>query len=288
VTGERPENRRFGIVYQDYALMPHLSVFKNIEYGLKKIDRDKDSRKTKITAMAESLNIGHILHRRPGTLSGGEQQRAALARAFVVNPRLLLMDEPLSALDPQTRNTTRALLRKAVKEFGITVLHITHDMDDVWALANKVAILKDGRVAQQGSLEDIFNRPRNGFIADFVGAAIFEGTVSPASNGRCMVQADGITLSCLDKAQPGEEVRVAIRPENVMVFRHRPENVSARNVIAADLDECRREGTLYHLSFTAGGLRIPALMTTNAFNEMGLEKGKPSYLAIKSSNVRII
>lgn len=288
ITDERPENRRMGIVYQDYALMPHMTVFKNIEYGLKKTDKDKDSRKHKILAMAESLNIGHILHRRPATLSGGEQQRVALARAFVVEPRLLLMDEPLSALDPQTRNSTRALLRKAVGDYGVTVLHITHDMDDVWALANKVAILKDGRVAQQGTLDGIFNRPCSRFIADFVGAAIFEGKVAGANNGHCKVDIQGLTLASSDKAEPGDKVRVALRPENVMVFRERPRNLSARNVIEATLDECYRKGTIYHLNFRAGGVCIPALMTTNAFKEMRLEQNGLSFLAIKSSNVRII
>ena len=183
ITDDPPEKRRIGIVYQDYALLPHKNVFKNIEYGLKKVDSDKDSRKAKILAMAESLNISHVLHRKPPTLSGGEQQRVALARALVVEPRLLLMDEPLSALDPQTRQTTRSLLRRIMRARDVTVLHITHDMDDVWALADKVAILRDGHMEQIASVRDVFNRPCNGFVADFVGASVYEGTVLPSSNG---------------------------------------------------------------------------------------------------------
>jgi molybdate transport system ATP-binding protein len=287
ITDDPPEKRRIGIVYQDYALLPHMDVFKNIEYGLKKTDPNKESRRTKILDMAESLNISHILHRKPTTLSGGEQQRVALSRALVVAPRLLLMDEPLSALDPQTRYTTRALLRQAMRDRDITVLHITHDMDDVWALADKVAIMRDGRIEQHNTLQCVFNQPCNQFIADFVGATVFEGTVLPSSNGHCMIDIEGLVLSSTDHAQHGENIKVALRPENIMVFQQRPDNHSVQNIVEATLEDYYKEGILYHLFFRSGEVRIPAVVTSSAFHELNLERNRSSFLSVKATNVRI-
>ena len=288
ITSMLPERRRIGIVYQDYALLPHLTVGGNIEYGLKKVDPDKASRARKVRDMAESLQIGHLLHRRPGTLSGGEQQRTALSRALVVEPRMLLMDEPLSALDPHTRHDIRGLLRRVVKERGITVLHITHDLDDVWALADTVAILRDGRLVQHDTTHSVFHRPRNGFIADFVGAALFDARALPGDNGTGRVSIDGLTLSSADRAPGGTEVRVAIRPENVMVCAEPPGGASARNIVKGTLQDLYQEGAITHLSFNANGVRIPAMVTTSAYLEMGLDPGAERFLVIKASNVRIV
>jgi molybdate transport system ATP-binding protein len=288
ITDERPEKRRIGIVYQDYALLPHLNVYKNIDYGLKKAEKDKAARKRKIQDISTALDIDHLLHRSPTTLSGGEQQRVALARALAVEPRLLLMDEPLSALDPQTSRNTRTLLRKTIRKLGMTVLHITHNMDDVWALANKMAIINDGRLMQHDSLDGIFNRPCSRFIADFVGASIFDGRVTANGNGLSKVDVNGVTLTSTDPASEGADVRIALRPENIMVFKERPGNISARNVLEAALDDYYQEGKLYHLFFKAGGLCIPAVVTSNTFQEMNLGKNRSMFLAIKSANVKII
>ena len=288
ITDEAPERRRIGIVYQDYALLPHLTVAKNIEYGLKKVDPDKASRARKVREMAESLQIDHLLHRRPGTLSGGEQQRVALSRALVVEPRMLLMDEPLSALDPRTRHDIRALLRTVVKRRGITVLHITHDMDDVHALADKVAILRNGRLVQHDTVHRVFHRPCNGFIADFVGAAIFDARALPGDNGTGKVSVNGLTLATSDRVDHESEVRVALRPENVMVCAEPPLGASARNVLKGTLQDMYQEGRITHLSFSADGVLIPVLVTTSAYMEMGLDPGMERYLVIKAANVRIV
>jgi len=287
ITDDPPEKRRIGIVYQDYALLPHKDVFSNIEYGLKKIDRDKQSRRKKILEMAEALNISHILHRKPPTLSGGEQQRTALARALVVEPRLLLMDEPLSALDPQTRQTTRSLLRKLMHDSDVTVLHITHDMDDVWALADRVAIMRNGQLEQHDTMQCVFNRPNSRFIADFVGATIYDGTILPGCNGRCNVDIQGLQLSTIDHAKEGEQVRVALRPENVMVFQDRPEKTSIQNLVQATLEDYYKEGVLYHLTFRSGEVCIPAVVTSSAFQELNLKRKSTSFLGVKAANVKL-
>ena len=287
ITDDPPEKRRIGIVYQDYALLPHKDVFGNIEYGLKKVDQDKERRRSKILGMADRLNIGHVLHRKPPTLSGGEQQRVALARALVVEPRLLLMDEPLSALDPQTRQTTRALLRNTVRDCDVTVLHITHDMDDVWALADKVAILRNGRLEQLGTVDRVFNQPCSRFVADFVGASVFEGTVLPNANGSCLVDVQGLVLKSVDSGKCGDSVRVALRPENVIVFGERPVNSSIQNLVQATLEDYYKEGILYHLSFRCGNVSIPAVITSSAFHEMDLRRDATKFLGVKAANVKL-
>ena len=287
ITDDPPEKRRIGIVYQDYALLPHKNVFANIEYGLKKVDHDRASRRTKIMDMAKALNISHVLHRKPPTLSGGEQQRVALARALVVEPRLLLMDEPLSALDPQTRQTTRALLNRIMRERDVTVLHITHDMDDVWTLADKVAIMHDGLLEQIGTLDEVFNRPGNRFVADFVGASVFDATVLPGANGSCRVDMQGVVLDSLDAARSGDQVRVFLRPENVMVFKEKPENSSLENIVPATLEDYYKEGILYHLSFRSGSVRIPAVVTSCAFRELGLHRDEATFLGVRTDHVTL-
>lgn len=288
ITDDPPEKRRIGIVYQDYALLPHKDAFKNIEYGLKKVDPDKASRRAKVLAMAESLHIEHVLHRKPATLSGGEQQRVALARALVVEPRLLLMDEPLSALDSQTRQATRSLLRRIMRDRDVTVLHITHDMDDVWALADKLAILRNGRMEQIAPVGDVFNRPCNGFVADFVGACVYEGTVLPGSNGVSRVDVQGVVFSSADGGQSGDTVRVIIRPEHVMVFNQRPKRSSIQNIVRATLEDYSKEGILYHLRFRCGELCIPAVVTASSFNEMNLRREDTVFLGVKTANVALV
>lgn len=287
ITDEKPERRRIGIVYQDYALLPHLTVFKNIEYGLVKIDPDRASRKRKIHEMAESLNISHILHRKPGTLSGGEQQRTALARALVVEPRLLLMDEPLSALDPKTRHNIRALLKKTIKRLDMTVLHITHDLDDVWSLANKVAVFRDGRLLQHDTRDNVFNCPANDFLADFVGAVVYEGKVLEKNENACRIAVEGLELTASRQGLFDEQVRVALRPENVMVYQDKPD-CSQRNIFKATLEEFYHEGNLCHLSYKRNDMRIPVTMMTNTFYELNLTENINSYLAIRPSDLRII
>ncbi|MCK9274400.1 MAG: ATP-binding cassette domain-containing protein [Syntrophales bacterium] len=217
ITNELPEKRNIGIVYQDYVLLPHFTVFDNIAYGLKK--KKCCQKESKIREMACMLNIDHLLHRRPDTLSGGEQQRVALARALVVDPKLLLMDEPFSALDPQTGRETRQLLKRVISKSDITVIHISHDLNDAWALANKTAVLREGALLQFGKVDEIFNRPRSAFIANFVGATILHGTAEKNGNGLTSVNIDGVKLASIDSAINGSDVTVAIRPENIIVLK---------------------------------------------------------------------
>ncbi|MBS3759103.1 MAG: ATP-binding cassette domain-containing protein [Desulfobacterales bacterium] len=168
ITCMLPEYRGIGIVYQDHALFPHLNVFNNIAFGLKK-QFPKKKRQEKVHAVAEALKIDHILKRPIDNLSGGEKQRVAIARAIVVRPRLLLMDEPFSALDPLTRQKMRRLLRRVIRQHRMTVLHISHDPADMWLLANKVAYMHEGRLLQFDTLETMLNNPAHEKVSEFFG-----------------------------------------------------------------------------------------------------------------------
>ncbi|MGC8494930.1 MAG: ABC transporter ATP-binding protein, partial [Syntrophobacteraceae bacterium] len=168
-TNLAPEKRRLGIVYQDYALFPHLTVFDNIGFGLRLKGRPGREIKKAVEGMAAFLEIDSLLERRPGRLSGGERQRTALARALVMEPYVLLLDEPLSALDRSTRNRIRNELKRVHKELGVTIIHITHDVAEAFLLSDRLAVMKNGRILQEGAPEEMCRRPASRSVAELTG-----------------------------------------------------------------------------------------------------------------------
>jgi len=286
ITDERPEARQIGIVYQDYALLPHFSVYKNIAYGLKK--HKTEHVKETVEDMAASLQIDHLLHRMPDTLSGGEQQRVALARALIVEPKLLLMDEPFSALDIQTRRQARILLKKAIRERGTSVIHITHDLDDAWVFATKLAIFRKGRMLQFGPVEDVFNRPRSPFIAEFVGANLFSGIVKANGKAPCKVDVGGFTLDSLDMARDGAGVQVAVRRENIHVYKDRPRKRNGANIVEATLRQVISEGRDFSLSLNVCDTELGVLLGREAVRQLNAMPGDSVYAVVEAENVRIV
>jgi molybdate transport system ATP-binding protein len=286
ITHELPEHRHIGIVYQDYALMPHMTVFRNIAYGLKKHGgRDLEQ---SVRQMAASLHIDHLLHRKPATLSGGEQQRVALARALIAEPQLLLMDEPFSALDRQTRREARILLKKAVRERGTTVVHITHDLDDAWAFADKLAVFKGGRMQQFGSMQDVLTRPRSRFIADFVGADLLRGIVVSDAKEGAQIDIGGICLASLDAAVLGAEVDVAIRHEAITLQKAPPVSSNGFNVVPAVLDHVMPEGPAFLVDMHVNGTGLQALVSSDTLQRLQTREGDSLYALIPKQHVKII
>ena len=169
VTRVAPEKRNLGIVYQDYALFPHLTVFQNIAFGLNLKGYPGKKIKGAVEEMAGFLEIRHLLKRRPSRLSGGERQRVALARALVMEPYVLLLDEPLSALDRVSRNRIQNELKRIHIQLGITIVHITHDLAEAFFLADYLVVMKDGRILQEGAPEEVCRRPNNRSVAELVG-----------------------------------------------------------------------------------------------------------------------
>ena len=285
VTNLPPEKRCVSIVCQDYALFPHMSVFDNIAYGLRKREKDKSVIEREVRKVTEVLGISHLLHRKPETLSGGEQQRVAIARALVVKPKLLLMDEPFSALDVKTRENLRKLVKKAVEEYETTVLQVTHDFDDVFSLADRVVVMKDGRVMQIGKPEDVFSKPTNDFVADFVGTNILNGNVIGEEKGLTLIRVGNHILYSTDRAEG--DVRISIRPEDI-VISNEPLTSSAKNVIRCKVEEIKRGTNLVWLVLNCDGLRFKAVVTPSSLESMNIDVGKDVFASFKAVNVRIV
>ncbi|HHW43068.1 MAG TPA: ABC transporter ATP-binding protein [Desulfotomaculum sp.] len=185
ITRLPPEERRIGFVYQDYALFPHLDVRQNILFGLQSRKIPAAAREGKLGEVVQLLGIGHLLARNPSTLSGGEQQRVALARALVTEPQIFLLDEPLSALDPRTREGFQRELQRIHRATGTLTVHVTHDFAEAAFLADRIAVMQRGRLVQVGSPEEIFSRPSSLFTARFVGLRnVFAGEVLGAKGHR--------------------------------------------------------------------------------------------------------
>ncbi len=284
VTKEPPERRGISIVYQDYMLFPHMTVFDNIAFGLRKRLPEGEI-EGEVRCIARELHIERILHRKPGTLSGGEQQRVALARALVVGPKVLLMDEPFSALDAKTRERLRSLVKGVIAEYGTTVIHVTHDFEDVFALAKHVAVMREGRIIQFGTPEEVFSRPGDEFIAGFVGTNLLWGNVTGRKGGLTVVKVGDVILYTSDESDG--EVILSLRPEEIIVARE-PGECSAQNVVPVMVESMERRGQLVWLSLSLDGLSLRAVVTPNAVELMGIKPGRRFYALFKASALRVI
>jgi iron(III) transport system ATP-binding protein len=217
-----PHERGIGMVFQNYALWPHMTVFDNIAYGLRlqKIERAQVS--GRVDGVLEKVKLAGLGKRYPGQLSGGQQQRVALARALVLNPKILLLDEPLSNLDAKIRIQVRAEIRKLQQELGITTMYVTHDQEEALTLSDRIAVFNQGRVLQVGPPKDLYERPANRFVADFIGINnLIEGTVQSvdaAARRMRVATAFGEWWALLDERLPaGARCIVCVRPENAVV-----------------------------------------------------------------------
>lgn len=223
------EKRQIGMMFQNYALFPNMTVAGNIAFGLEMRGLPKAEIREKVRAALNLVKLDALGERKPHQLSGGQRQRVALARAFVINPRVLLLDEPLGALDKALRVDMQAELKRIQREIGITTIFVTHDQEEALTMADRIGILRDGRLVEEGEPEEIYNRPRTHFAATFLGDAnILSGTWS----GDAMVMADGtrISVSDAEKFRPGEPMQCAIRPERMHLERGTP--TSSENVLA--------------------------------------------------------
>lgn len=166
-----PEKREIGFVYQDYALFPHLNVYKNIAFGLQLRKTPATEIRDNVQTLVDMLGIEHLLERFPGTLSGGEQQRVSLARALILKPKILLMDEPLSALDPNTKKLLCRELKELHQKYQCTIVHVTHDFNEAILLADRIGVILKGRLRQIGYPEEVFSKPQDQEVAKFLGVA---------------------------------------------------------------------------------------------------------------------
>jgi len=214
VTRLAPELRQIGIVYQDYSLFPHLTVLENIRFGLCYLPTTKMPTQSWLDGLIELLGLQKILQRLPLNLSGGEKQRTSLARALAVQPAVLLLDEPLAALDPRFRGEIRNSLKQLHEQLDTTLLMVTHDFDEALYLAGRVGILRNGRLAQVGPAEEVFQRPATLFVADFVGMK----NIFPVQRRDDYLEFAGLKCSFPGRIEGGPS-HVALRPEDIIMSR---------------------------------------------------------------------
>ncbi|HKA34669.1 MAG TPA: ABC transporter ATP-binding protein [Candidatus Binatia bacterium] len=210
-----PERRKMSMIFQSYAVWPHMTVFQNVAYGLKLKKLAGGEIAKKVERMLRLVRLDALAARYPGELSGGQQQRVALARALVVEPEILLLDEPLSNLDANLREEMRFEIRRLHEEFRITTVYVTHDQAEAMVTSDRIAVMHQGRIVQLGAPEEIFDRPRTRFVAEFIGKTnILRGNLE---SGRSVALGDGLKLQVVaaDNLTPGKDVFVCIRPHSV-------------------------------------------------------------------------
>ena len=208
-----PYKRQINTVFQKYALFPHLNVFENIAFGLRMQKLPEAEIKQRVMEMLETVSLKGFEHRRPDALSGGQQQRVAIARALVNRPKVLLLDEPLAALDLKLRKDMQIELKRIQQQVGITFIYVTHDQEEALTMSDTIVVMDKGSIQQIGTPEDIYNEPKNAFVADFIGESnIIDGIMLQDD----LVQMYGKTFPCLDGGfAPNEAVDVVIRPEDI-------------------------------------------------------------------------
>jgi len=285
ITSTEPRLRTIGMVYQDYVLFPHLTVGDNITFGLRQKKSSPREQQALVEEMSSLLEISHLTGRYPGTLSGGEQQRVALARALVLRPEILLLDEPMSALDCCTRERMRLELSRIRRVTGTTIIQITHHFEDVFALADRIAIMREGQVVQIGETTDVFQHPADTFVAGFLGIGnIIRGKAERAGNIARITPALG--PSFFAASEIAGEVVATLHAEDVILSAE-PFASSARNCLPGTVVEIIPSGSTVRVILDAG-FPLTALLTRESCCDLLLEPGSRAYATFKAAAVHLI
>jgi len=267
-----PERRSVGLVFQEYALFPHLNVRRNVAFGGRE----------RVDELLERFRISHLAHARPGDLSGGERQRVALARALARDPSVLLLDEPLSALDAHTRNVVRGELAELLAELRLPTLLVTHDFEDAAALADRVGVIVDGRILQVGSAGDLLAAPADAFVASFTGANLLHGTARPGLNGLTEVVLDDARLA-YSTDEVGGRVGLAVYPWEIALARTEPAD-SAVNHLRGDVRSLVALGNRVRVRVGP----LTAEITAASAERLALREGEPVVASFKATAARLV
>lgn len=283
VTRLPPEKRGIVIVYQDHVLFPHMTVMENIKYGLHFHKLNEGETRKRFGQLTEELELTHIENRLPLNLSGGELQRVALARALMVKPRVLLLDEPLSALDPNFREDIRHGLKKIHLSSSTTFMMVTHDFAEALSLGSRGAVINNGKIEQTGDMEDIFQRPGTPFVADFVGMKnIFEARFA----GSSAVIGNDLEIDT-GRRTPGGQGLIAIRPDDIIItWEEVPWNNKNffKGIFAGAIDQ----GFYYEAHVQVGMITFKSLISKKALFEMKLFDGAEVFLSFENIAVHIL
>ena len=270
-----PHKRGIGMVFQNYALFPHMTVEENLGFPLEVRGIGKSDRETKITRALDMVKMAEFKNRRPAQLSGGQQQRIALARALVFEPGLVLMDEPLGALDKQLREHMQFEIKNLAHSIGITVVYVTHDQTEALTMSDRVAVFNDGMIQQLDPPEELYEKPQNSFVAQFIGENnTLDGTVKEIHDGLCEVELDDGTMiraTPVNISGVGSRTRVSIRPERVETNKNRmsPESFLVR----AEVLEVIYIGDVYRTRLRVAGNDDFIARSRNAADYLKLQPG---------------
>jgi len=280
-----PQVRRIGYLFQEYALFPHLTVSQNIGFG---VSGPRPERQARVARLLDVLQLRGLATRYPPELSGGQQQRVALARALATEPRVLLLDEPLSALDTPTREPLRRELRRVLSRCGIPTLLVTHDRIDALTLGDRMLVIADGRIRQAGPVHEVFSRPADLAVARSVGMeTVTPGRVRARAQGLLTVEVGRARLSVYDPGDVEGSVFVCIRAEDVVLERGALSQMSARNHLGGRVVALNPEGLLCRVTVDCGFV-LAALITRSAREDLGLAVGETVTAVVKATAIHLI
>jgi putative spermidine/putrescine transport system ATP-binding protein len=280
ITNLLPERRNFGMVFQGYALFPHLTVAENVAFPLRARRVPREEIATRVRDALAQVQLERFTDRLPRQLSGGQQQRVALARAMVFSPELMLLDEPLSALDKRLRSDLQGELKQLHRRLGRTFINVTHDQEEALAMSDRIAIMRDGRVVQLGRPHDLYERPATRFVADFLGKSNFiSGTVETSDRTGFRYSAGGTSFQQVAAEPPpkGSAVLLALRPEKMAIHAGRPAN--GVNAVAAEIVSLSYAGSALHLVLRSAELGELMLTTPTWRAETSPEPGLSVWLS---------
>jgi spermidine/putrescine transport system ATP-binding protein len=289
VTHAPPYEREVNQVFQSYALFPHLNVRENIEFGLKMKKVGRDEMRHRVNEAVRMVALAEYQRRKPHQLSGGQRQRVALARAIVNRPKVLLLDEPLSALDAALRQSMQIELKRLQAKLGITFVFVTHDQEEALTMSDRIAVINRGKVEQIGPVQEIYHRPKTTFVATFLGKAnVINGTVVGRGDGNTVrVKVEpGLDLDVCHNDAVGQEARVAVRPEKINITSNPPDGVNAFEVTV--LEELFRGAIDELLVRTQGGLELSVVVANEGQMEAAVHQGDRVWCQIHPQDAVLI
>ena len=283
-----PNLRPTNMVFQNYAIFPHLNVEENVAYGLRKKNLPKEKKLKMINDSLELVGLEGLNKRSSNALSGGQKQRVALARALILKPKVLLLDEPLSALDKKLREQMQSELRNLQKAVGITFILVTHDQEEALTMSDKIAVMFDGKVEQIASPKELYERPSSRRVASFIGAMNFVNAVILESNGKVKVKSDLLGKFEISKKQVSgnhinKEITLGIRPELISI---NPEKSNSKSLIKGEIIEISYLGetTYYKIGFSKNNLQLD-VAAQNSFGKINYEVGNKVKINFDKENI---
>lgn len=287
-----PHKRNIGMVFQQYSLFPHMSIFENVAFPLKMRKVGKDEIKKRVTDILTLVELEEFADRMPAQLSGGQQQRVALARALVFEPTILLMDEPLAALDKQLRETMQMEIRQLHEQLGLTIIYVTHDQEEALKMSDRIAIFNEGNIDQIGTPIDLYDRPGTQFIAEFLGDSnVFHGKVTSLNNGLVTVESEhGQSFSAAtdESYEKGTDVVVMVRPEKVQITKE-IDHTKTINVVQAKVKESIYLGESFkYMLETSFGETVTVKKQIDKIAEQIFENGDTVYMTWEAANAVVL